>query len=181
LTALEIQQEMRGLTAEVQAKDGVDVQLRVGLNSGEVIAGEIGSGAWSYTAVGHQVGMAQRMESVAPPGGVMLGESTASLVAHATMLGEPQKVHIKGSDQPVVAWPLLSMGTGRQPVGRWVSTLVDRKWEAGHVDRDAGPVGPGPRLRGAGGRSRWYRQDPHRWSDRGDRGKPWHSIVHDVL
>jgi adenylate cyclase len=129
LTALEIQKEMGGLTAEVQARDRIDVQLRVGLNSGEVIAGEIGSGAWSYTAVGHQVGMAQRMESAAPPGGVMLGESTARLVAHATKLGEPQKVRVKGSDEPVVARPLLSMGTGRQPIGRWASTLVDRKWE----------------------------------------------------
>ncbi len=129
LTALDIQKEMRGLTAEVQARDGIDVQLRVGLNSGEVIAGEIGSGTWSYTAVGHQVGMAQRMESVAPPGGVMLSQSTARLVAHATMLGEPQKVHIKGADEPVVARPLLSMGTGRQPIGRWASTLVDRRWE----------------------------------------------------
>jgi class 3 adenylate cyclase len=64
LAALDIQKEMRGLTADVQAKDGIDLQLRVGLNSGEVIAGEIGSGAWGYTAVGHQVGMAQRMESV---------------------------------------------------------------------------------------------------------------------
>jgi len=46
----------------------VDLQLRVGLNSGEVIAGEIGTGALGYTAVGEQVGMSQRMESVAPPG-----------------------------------------------------------------------------------------------------------------
>src|SRR5271166_2540084 len=129
LTALDIQNEMRGLTAEVQVIDGIDLQLRVGLNSGEVIAGEIGSGAWSYTAVGHQVGMAQRMESVAPPGGVMLSESTARLVAHTTTLGEPRKVHIKGSDEPVVARPLLSIRTGRQPVGRWASTLVDRRWE----------------------------------------------------
>ena len=49
----------------------MELQLRVGLNSGEVIAGEIGSGPFGYTAVGEQVGMAQRMESVAPPGGVM--------------------------------------------------------------------------------------------------------------
>jgi adenylate cyclase len=157
LTALEIQKDMGGLTAEVQARDGIDVQLRVGLNSGEVIAGDIGSGAWSYTAVGHQVGMAQRMESVAPPGGVMLSESTAALVGQATVLGEPQRVHIKGSDEPVVARPLLSMGTGRQPVGRWVSTLVDRRWELatltamldqstqgrGSVVRVVGPAGIG--------------------------------------
>ena len=61
-------------------RDGIELQLRVGLNSGQVIAGEIGSRDASYTAVGEQVGMAQRMESVAPPGGVMLSESTARLV-----------------------------------------------------------------------------------------------------
>ena len=54
----------------------------------EVIAGEIGSGAFGYTAVGEQVGMAQRMESVAPPGGVMLSASTARLVEGAATLGE---------------------------------------------------------------------------------------------
>ena len=64
-------------------RDGVDLQLRVGLNSGQVIAGEIGSGAFGYTAIGEQVGMAQRMESVAPPGGVMLSASTARLVEGA--------------------------------------------------------------------------------------------------
>jgi hypothetical protein len=41
------------------------MQLRVGLNSGHVIAGDIGWGALGYTAIGEQVGMAQRMESVA--------------------------------------------------------------------------------------------------------------------
>ena len=58
----------------------MDLQLRIGLNSGQVIAGEIGSGGAGYTAIGEQVGLAQRMESVAPPGGVMLSASTARLV-----------------------------------------------------------------------------------------------------
>jgi class 3 adenylate cyclase len=52
-----------------------------------VIAGEIGSGLLVYTAVGEQVGMAQRMESVAPRGGVMLSASTALLVDSAAALG----------------------------------------------------------------------------------------------
>ena len=58
----------------------MELQLRIGLNSGQVIAGEIGSGGAGYTAIGEQVGLAQRMESVAPPGGVMLSASTARLV-----------------------------------------------------------------------------------------------------
>lgn len=57
---------------EMQAAEDVGLQPRVGLNPGEVISGEVGSGPRSYTAVGkhRQVGMAQQMESVAPPGGV---------------------------------------------------------------------------------------------------------------
>ena len=79
LAALGVQGAKR-IAAEVGDRDGVELHLRVGLNSGQVIAGEVGSGALGYTAIGEQVGMAQRMESVAPPGGVMLSASTARLV-----------------------------------------------------------------------------------------------------
>jgi adenylate cyclase len=88
LAALGIQEQAEALAAEVERRDGAELLLRVGLNSGQVIAGEIGSGPFGYTAVGEQVGMAQRMESVAPPGGVMLSESTARLVENAVVLGE---------------------------------------------------------------------------------------------
>ena len=53
-----------------------------------------------YTAIGEQVGLAQRMESVAPPGGVMLSESTARLVERAAVLGEPQMVDNQGRIRP---------------------------------------------------------------------------------
>jgi len=86
LAALEVQHEAARLAADVERRDGMALQVRVGLNSGQVIAGEIGSGALGYTAVGEQVGLAQRMESVAAPGGVMLSESTARLVEHAAVL-----------------------------------------------------------------------------------------------
>ena len=72
LAAVGVQEESKRLAVEVRERDGVDVQVRVGLNSGQVIAGAIGSGALGYGAIGEQVGFAQRMESVAPPGGVML-------------------------------------------------------------------------------------------------------------
>ena len=101
----------------------------MGLNSGQVIAGEIGSGPFGYTAVGEQVGMAQRMESVAPPGGVMLSESTARLVEGTTVLGEPEMVHIKGFGTPVGARRLLSTETEGGRPGRQRSTLVGRDWE----------------------------------------------------
>jgi len=63
LAALAIQVEANRLAAEVQSRDGVALRVRVGLNSGRVIAGEIGLG---YAATGEPVGLAQRMESAAP-------------------------------------------------------------------------------------------------------------------
>jgi adenylate cyclase len=59
LAAMEIQKQTEYLAAEVDERDGITLQLRVGLNSGQVIAGEIGSDRPSYTAVGEQVGMAR--------------------------------------------------------------------------------------------------------------------------
>ncbi len=103
LAGLGIQDATQRLAAELVDRDGIALQVRVGLNSGEVIAGEVGSGAMNYTVIGEQVGMAQRMESAAPLGGVMLSESTARLVEHAARLGEPQMVRIKGAAEPVQA------------------------------------------------------------------------------
>ncbi|MGO9509280.1 MAG: AAA family ATPase [Mycobacterium sp.] len=111
-----------------EAVVGLDLQLRVGLNSGQVIAGEIGSAALGYTAIGEQVGMAQRMESVAPPGAVMLSESTARLVEGAAVLGAPQLVHIKGADNPVAVRRLLSVAAQGQ-ISSSYTTLVGRDWE----------------------------------------------------
>jgi class 3 adenylate cyclase len=132
--ALGIQEEAKRLAVNVHARDGVDLQLRVGLNSGEVIAGEIGSGALGYTAVGEQVGMAQRMESVTPPGGVMLSASTARLVDGAAALGEPAIVRIKGADEPVTVYRLLGIGEQHRAEGRAESNLVGRRWELSAVE-----------------------------------------------
>src|ERR1700751_1304695 len=134
LAALGIQDEVKRLAVDVRARDGVDLQLRVGLNSGQVIAGAMGSGPFGYTTIGEQVGMAQRMESVAPPGGVMLSESTARLVEGTAALGERELVHIKGADALVPARLLLGMGDGHHAVGRPESNLVGRRWEMAAVE-----------------------------------------------
>ncbi len=133
LAALGVQEQAKRLAVEVHDRDGVDLWLRVGLNSGQVIAGEIGSGSFD-TAVGEQVGMAQRMESVAPPGGVMLSASTARLVEHSAVLSEPEMAHIKGSDQPVAAQRLLSVPERNRRVASAESTLVGRRWEMAAIE-----------------------------------------------
>ena len=174
LAALAIQHEANRLAADVQRRDGLDLRVRVGLNSGQVIAGEIGSGSLGYAAIGKSVGMAQRMESVAPPGGVMLSESTARLVEHTVVLAEPEWVRIKGADEPVRRAPAVggssrgipwsgapsrawSAGVGRWPPSTPCVDARDRfpRWcrrsggIAGHRQVPGGPGG-----RGAGGRSR---------------------------
>ncbi|MGA7049969.1 MAG: adenylate/guanylate cyclase domain-containing protein [Mycobacterium sp.] len=134
LAALGIQLEAAKLGKEVKARDGIALELRVGLNSGEVIAGEIGSGPFGYTAVGEQVGMAQRMESVAPPGGVVLSASTARLVDGAAALDEAEIVRIKGADEPVTVYRLLGISEQQRAVERTESTLVGRRWEMSAVE-----------------------------------------------
>src|ERR1700747_3246766 len=134
LAALGIQEQAKALAAEIETRDGVEMRLRIGLNSGQVIAGEIGSSALGYTAVGEQVGMAQRMESVATPGGVMLSASTARLVEGAATLGEPEMVHIKGSDQPVTAQRLLGVPERDRRAAGAQSALVGRRWEMAAVE-----------------------------------------------
>ncbi|CAM4393840.1 adenylate/guanylate cyclase domain-containing protein [Mycobacterium senriense] len=133
LAALDIQEQIAKLADEVERRDGVVLRLRAGLNSGQVIAGEIGSDARAYTAIGEQVGLAQRMESVAPPGGVMLSESTARLVEHATVLGAPEWVDVKGAEKPLPARRLLAAAVERVGVGRREPTLVGRTWEMNSV------------------------------------------------
>ena len=130
LAALGIQDEAKRLAINVRERDGVDLHLRVGLNSGQVIAGEMGTGPFGYTAVGEQVGMAERMESVAPPGGVMLSESTAHLVEQkGAVVGERESVHIKGVDARVPARRLLVIEPRHGLIGRVLSSLVGRRWE----------------------------------------------------
>jgi class 3 adenylate cyclase len=134
LAALAIQEEANRMAAEVAHRDAVALRLRVGLNSGRVIAGEIGSGSLGYAAIGEPVGFAQRMESVAPPGGVMLSESTARLVEHLVMLGEPEWVRIKGVDEPVSARRLVAIAPRHGLVGRAEASLVGRHWEMAALD-----------------------------------------------
>jgi adenylate cyclase len=153
LAALGVQEEAKQLAVDAEGRDGITLQLRIGLNSGQVIAGEIGAGPFGYTAIGEHVGMAQRMESVAAPGGVILSESTARLVEDATVLGEPQMVHVKGVARAVRARPLMALEQQGPTIVRRDTTLVGRDWElaalTGLLDRSltghgcvAGIVGP---------------------------------------
>lgn len=125
---------LRACRAALGIQEDTPVQLRIGLNSGRVIAGEVGSKSLGYTTVGEQVGMAQRMESVAPPGGVMVSEATARLVEDAAVLGEPELVQIKNFDRPVGARRLLGVEMRHGVVRPGEARLVGRQWEMSAIE-----------------------------------------------
>ena len=82
---------------------------------------------------------------MAPPGGVMLSESTARLVEHAAVLGEPERVQIKGSDDAVAARRLLAAGSEHMQLARRGTALVGRAAEmtriVGMLERAINGVG----------------------------------------
>src|SRR4051812_14657189 len=159
LTAMAIQEDVARLAAEVKRRDGVALQLRVGLNSGRVIAGKLG-GSLGYRAIGENVGIGQRIESAASPGEVLVSDSTARLVRDRVALAGPEWVQIKGADDPVLAHRLLAIGPCDARVGRAEACLVGRRWEMAaldaNMDRTIGGRGGG----GEGGGAPRHRQHP---------------------
>ncbi len=73
------------------------------------------------------------MESVAPPGGVMLSASSARLVDCMAALGDAELVRIKGSDKPVAAERLLGLEERHRLIEPVESNLVGRRWEMSAV------------------------------------------------
>ena len=126
ITALEIQSVAQSLAAEVLPRDNVKLQIRIGLNSGDVVAGEVGAGPNSYTAVGHAVGMAQRMEAAAAPGGILCAASTARMVEHSALLGPAEWVTVKGAREPVCARRLQRVESDHTVMGRDEGPLIGR-------------------------------------------------------
>jgi adenylate cyclase len=109
--ALTMLDDVGEYAAELRRKHGLNFSTRIGINSGEVVAAEIGEGG--YTAVGHTVGLAQRMEALAEPGKAYLTESTAEL-AHGFMeLEDLGQFEIKGASQPVGVFELAGVGAAR--------------------------------------------------------------------
>jgi class 3 adenylate cyclase len=126
--ALDIQNAVGQLTVDVARHDNVELSLRIGLSSGQVVVGGISSAAAGYTAIGEQVGMAQRMEAAAEPGAVMLSESTVRLVEGAVILAEPQTIRVKGATDPVHPRSLIGIAPRAQTASLDVP-LIGREGE----------------------------------------------------
>jgi len=97
LAALHIRDAVRAFAESVRARHGVQFDIRIGRNSGEVMIGRISDDlSMDYTALGHDLGLAQRMESLAEPGHICLSEQTARLVEGYFQLRDRGRVEVKG-------------------------------------------------------------------------------------
>ena len=94
---------------------GLELAVRVGLNSGEVVAGAVGE---AFTAVGHTVGLAQRMESIAAPGEIRLSEHAAALVGAEFRVRDLGPARVKGSSLLLRVFALDGAAGGSAAAGR---------------------------------------------------------------
>jgi class 3 adenylate cyclase/tetratricopeptide (TPR) repeat protein len=118
--ALDIIESVNTYADEVRQRRGIGFHVRVGLNSGEVVVGRIGDDArMEYTALGHTVGLAQRMEAMAEPGHVYLTEHTARLTAGFFRLRDLGACVVKGASDPVRVHVLEGSGPRRRGLARW--------------------------------------------------------------
>jgi class 3 adenylate cyclase len=109
-----MQRSIAAYAAELRDSDGIELALRVGINSGEVIVGDIATAdRFTYTAIGHTVGLAQRMESLAAPGTVYLSGHAARLAQGFLALRELGPRQVKGSSRPIEVYELVGLGTAR--------------------------------------------------------------------
>ena len=85
-----------------------EVQSRIGINSGEVILGNLGcqKHRLEYAMIGDNVNIGQRLESSAPKQGVMISESTYELVKDHILVGKRQEIEVKGKNEKVAAYVL---------------------------------------------------------------------------
>ena len=115
--ALHLQQELRRYADEMRLEHGLGFSVRMGLNSGEVVVGKIGDDLrMDYTAQGHTVGLAARMEQLATPATAYLTEHAAKLVSGFFRLRDLGPFDLKGVSTPVRVYELEGVGALHTPL-----------------------------------------------------------------
>jgi class 3 adenylate cyclase/tetratricopeptide (TPR) repeat protein len=135
LAGLEILTGIQSFRKQLQSEGGLDFNVRLGINTGLVMVGPIGSGQRvSYTAVGDTVNLAARMEQTAQPGTVQITANTYKLVAPLFECESMGQIEVKGKTAPVLAYRVLGIkaraerGRGLKRQGIY-SPLVGREQE----------------------------------------------------
>ncbi len=146
--ALRIQESVKQYVDGVRRTAGALVQIRVGLNSGEVVVRSIGSDLrMDYTAVGQTTHLAARMEQLATPGSILLAPDTLRLAEGRVQVAALGPMPVKGLDDPVEVYELLGAGTARSRLqaaaARGLTQFVGRDAELETLRRTLDLVGNG--------------------------------------
>jgi len=132
--ALAMQATMRATTKEVRRTRGLELRMRVGLNSGEVVVRAIGNDLhMDYSAVGETTHLAARMEQLATPGSSRLTAATLRLVEGLVQVTALGPVPVKGLEEPVEVFELVGASTMRRRLqaasARGLTPFVGRQQE----------------------------------------------------
>src|SRR5262249_37258466 len=118
------------------ASRGITFRVRQGLNTGLVVVGSIGSDLrMDYTAVGDTTNVAARLQQAGEPGRVTVSDATHRLVRGGFETRAIGEIHLKGRDEPVVAWEVLAAHEARTRLElettRGLAPFVGRERELG--------------------------------------------------
>jgi len=132
--ALAMQTAMRAYTEEVRRTRGLELRIRVGLNSGEVVVRAIGNDLhMDYSAVGETTHLAARMEQLAMPGTIRLSAPTLRLVEGLVQVTALGPVPVKGLEEPIEVFELVGASTIRRRLqavaARGLTPFVGRQQE----------------------------------------------------
>lgn len=109
--AIGMQQAVKQYSVELQSTRGLELGIRIGINTGRVVWGRVGGTAGgTFTVMGDAVNLASRLEEAAPVGGILLGESTYKYVRDAFELTPLDPVDFKGKAEPVPVYRVDGIG-----------------------------------------------------------------------
>ncbi len=131
--ALELQERVETLNEDLEARYRIRLAVRIGVNTGEVITGEIGGrpmfAGVDSVVVGDTMNTAARLEQASAPGEVLIGESTRRLVRAAAELELREPVRAKGKAEPLAAYRLIGVRAPGQAQRQAAAPLAGREDE----------------------------------------------------
>jgi predicted ATPase/class 3 adenylate cyclase len=134
-SAMRMQDDVRRHADRLRAEGRAPLQIRVGVNTGEVVVRSIrtGEAKTEYTAIGHPVNLASRMQTLANPGSTVIAESTRKLVEGYFTLKSLGASRVKGVNEPINVYEVTGLGPLRtrlqRSAGRGYTKFVGRQRE----------------------------------------------------
>ncbi|MCP5100099.1 MAG: tetratricopeptide repeat protein [Chloroflexi bacterium] len=158
--SLAMQRVIKEFSQQLNEERGFQLQMRIGLNTGEVLAGLVGGlRARSYTVMGDTVNLSARLESAAPVGGILASEFTTRKLHEVFELSPPEKISVKGKSNEITVYKILGekaqrgrmrgvSGLHAPMIGReaelaslqetFTQLVQEGRWQATAVTGDAG-------------------------------------------